>query len=406
MSGTALIVAGTLIATVAAYLFQVLGGRVLGPTEFAPLTILWTVQFVAMHVLYQPLEQYLIRQMELRRGIDWRFVATAVGLVTVLSAVFVVGTIDRLFAGEWAYAAIAALMTLAYAAFAVVRARLAGTRRFEAYGAASGAEGVLRLLAAILLVGVGADAVGLAWALVIAPLAVLPWSGRLPVGRGREPASPLLLPMILAGVSAQLLIGAGPVAVAFLGASSATVSIVFVTFALMRGPLWILQGLFARVLPPLTALAHAGDRARLRTWSRRITGAAGVGSVAGGVVAAVAGPAVVSWLFGPEFRPSAALAGLVAAGMLLGGAGLLSNQVLIATGRTTLMAVAWTTALGVALLVLLVPASADVRVGAAFLSGQVVAVVGLSAAIGRVVADGRATAVDQSPVAVPLETRP
>jgi len=41
-TGTAYMIVGTLIAAIAAYLFQLVVGRSLGPTEFAPITVLWT----------------------------------------------------------------------------------------------------------------------------------------------------------------------------------------------------------------------------------------------------------------------------------------------------------------------------------------------------------------------------
>jgi O-antigen/teichoic acid export membrane protein len=396
VTGTALIVVGTLVATVCAYLFQLLGGRTLGPEAFAPLTILWTVQFVAMHVLYQPLEQYAIRQVELRRGIDWRFVAGGIAVTTVLAAVFVELTLELLFSGDRTYVWIAALMTLAYAGFALVRSQLAGAHRYEAYGLATGAEGLLRLVAAGAILGVTTSAVGLSWAMVLAPFAVLPWLGRFPRAGAREPAAGLLLPMIGASVSAQLLIGAAPIAVAFLGATPATVSIVFVTFALLRGPLWIIQGLFARVLPPLTALARDGETAQLRWWSRRITAAAAAAAAASGIAAAAVGPAVIAWLFGPDFRPPTAMTGLVGAGVVLAAGGLLSNQILIAFGRTTRMTTAWTAALAVAAIALLLPGTPDVRVSAAFLIGQIVAVSLLTHAIGQV-----CQAAPSTPVTVP-----
>jgi O-antigen/teichoic acid export membrane protein len=72
---TIVIVAGTVAATVAAYAFQLLGGRALGPESFAPVTILWTVQFLVMQILYQPLEHYGIRELELGRRPDPKVVA-------------------------------------------------------------------------------------------------------------------------------------------------------------------------------------------------------------------------------------------------------------------------------------------------------------------------------------------
>jgi O-antigen/teichoic acid export membrane protein len=406
MSGAATIVIGTVVATAAAYLFQLLGGRLLGPTEFAPLTILWTVQFIVMHVLYQPLEHYMIRQVELRRGIDWRLLVGCVAGATVLAALFVQLTRDLLFAGRTAYVGIAACMTLTYAGFAIVRAQLAGTRRFHAYGLATGAEGLLRLVTAGAILAVTTSAVGLAWAMVVAPLAVLAWWSGLPRSQRREPAAGLLMPMIGASVCAQLLIGGAPVAVGFLGAAPATVSIVFVTFALLRGPLWILQGLLARVLPPLTAMVRNGDARTLRIWSRRLTGAGVAAATLAGIAGAWIGPGLVALLFGPEFRPGVGFTGLVSAGVILSAVGLLTNQLLIASGRTRHMTVAWLGGLLVAAVTLAVPGEAAVRVGLAFVAGQFVAVLLLTAAIGRLFAQDGVGALDASIDPAPVLASP
>ena len=47
--GTGFMVAGALIGAVGAYLFQVYGGRSLGPEAFAPVGVLWTVFFILGH---------------------------------------------------------------------------------------------------------------------------------------------------------------------------------------------------------------------------------------------------------------------------------------------------------------------------------------------------------------------
>jgi hypothetical protein len=93
---------------------------------------------------------------------------------------------------------------------------------------------------------------------------------------------------------------------------------------------------------------------------------------------------VIAWLFGPEFRPPTAMTGLVGAGVVLAAGGLLSNQILIAFGRTTRMTTAWTTALAAATISLLLPGTPDLRISVAFLIGQVVAVGLLTRAIGQV----------------------
>src|SRR4026209_410184 len=56
--GTAWLLIGSLPAGVLAYVFQVIGGRVLGSEAFAPIATLWTLQYVVMAILLFAIEQY------------------------------------------------------------------------------------------------------------------------------------------------------------------------------------------------------------------------------------------------------------------------------------------------------------------------------------------------------------
>src|SRR3989337_3844215 len=62
-TGIAYMIVGTLIAAVAAYLFQLVAGRDLGPTAFAPITVLWTIQFLVFTTVFVPMEQLTIRRL-------------------------------------------------------------------------------------------------------------------------------------------------------------------------------------------------------------------------------------------------------------------------------------------------------------------------------------------------------
>jgi O-antigen/teichoic acid export membrane protein len=52
------IVAGTLLA----YLFQLIGGRILGPVAFAPVSVLWTLMFLTGTIGLTPVEQFVARE--------------------------------------------------------------------------------------------------------------------------------------------------------------------------------------------------------------------------------------------------------------------------------------------------------------------------------------------------------
>jgi O-antigen/teichoic acid export membrane protein len=392
-----MMLAGTVVAIVGAYGFQLLGGRVLGPVAFAPLTVLWSIQFLVMTVVMLPVEQLIIRRLELTGGRSARLRESAVPLaaliggtaVCVTTAMAVLGA--RATGGGVGYVLAAGLLVAGYTVFAAARGYLAGRHRYRDYGIATAAEALVRLLLAAAVLLVTADGLGLAVVMVLAPLGVLlvrpfaPATGTVPHEPvDDEPAMDVMVgstggflgPLVLANGAAQALLGVGPLVVAAVGAGPVTVSAVFVTFLLFRAPLWVIQSVLARVLPPFTALARRGEQAALRVWALRL--AAG-----GTALAAVAaplgwwlGPTLVGILFGDRFTPTASLTALVAVGTAVAAMTAVSSQILVAVGRTWHVGLAWTLALAVAALAIVAPvAAADVRVGLAFLAGEITALV-------------------------------
>jgi O-antigen/teichoic acid export membrane protein len=83
------------------------------------------------------------------------------------------------------------------------------------------------------------------------------------------------------------------------------------------------------------------------------------------------GPDIISFLFGPEFKPSAEVTGLVAAGMVAASAAQITGQVLVAEGATGRLAGAWAIGLVLALLALIgLDGEPDLVVAAAFGLGE------------------------------------
>lgn len=397
ISGTAIMLAGTLVATIGAYLFQLLGGRVLGPEAYAPITVLWSVQFLVMTVVMLPVEQFIIiRRLELSRGASVELRDSAAPLLALLlgtvlcvcTSLLVLG--DRLQDDAAAYVVLSGLLVATYSVFAAARGFLAGSHRYRDYGLATAAEALGRLLMAGAVLLVDPQALALAVVLVLAPLCVLVVR---PFTRTQNPAEPehhtlsdepsvdvlvgragrFLGPLVVANGASQTLLGAGPLVLAGLGASAATVSAVFVTFTLFRGPLWVMQSALSRALPPFTALVRRGDRTALRRWATRLAVlGVGLGCLAG-PVGWWLGPDVVALLFGEAFRPSAMLTALAAAGTVLAGATALSSQILVSLDATWRVAVAWILAIAAAGLALVPSGPADIRVGLAFLVGEVTA---------------------------------
>lgn len=389
--GTPYIVGGTVVASLGAYLFQVVGGRALGPVAFDPVSALLTVHFLVFTVLLLPVEQFEIRRVTLGRSESWG----AIGGVVLGSALgvvaFTLGTRHRFFAGESAYALVGVAAVLTNSLLALGRGHLAGFRRFRAYGMVSGAVAMLRVVLALAFLRLATSGLSLGWALALAPLIVLAWRP-FPKETDGEPRLPpeavgrFLLGFVLASAASQVLLLAAPLVVGMVDTTPGLISVVFVTFQLFRAPIVMTQNLLARLLPPFTALAAGGHHLALRRWAIRF----GLGALAVAPVAAIAGwalgPLVVRLLFGAEFEPRASVAALAALGMVLASISLLAGQVLVAGGRTLVLAAAWGIGFAVAIAAV-IPAvgGGDLRVARAFVLGESAALVAIVVtAVGRV----------------------
>ncbi len=381
--GTLYVVAGTVTAAIGAYLFQMVGGRALGVAAFDPVTALLTVHLLVFSVLLLPVEQFEIRRLTLGRSGGTPAVLAVIVSATLGAAAFIFFTRQHFFAGESGYALIGAAGVSTNALLAVARGRLAGARRFRAYGLVSGIVALARVVLALMFLAVVHSGLSVGWALAVAPLLTLAWRPF----RSRPVANPgegesggrFLLGFVVASAASQVLLLAAPIAVRVLDDTPGLMSVVFVTFQLFRVPIVITQNLLARVLPPFTRLAAEGRRAELRAWTLRFAATAAIAAPIAAAGGALAGPLAVRLLFGPGFEPGPATAAYAAAGIVVATASLLAGQVLVAEGATMQMALAWFGGFGVAILAVL-PAvgSADVRVARAFVIGEVAALVGIA----------------------------
>jgi O-antigen/teichoic acid export membrane protein len=383
--GTRLMVAGSVTAAGAAYLFLQGGARLLGAERFAAISALWTIQFLIMAVALLPLEQLTIRTRALQSGTQFR---RATGVVVTLAAigagVYAGTNLDALFSGESVFIPLSVLSVITMGVFAIGRGELAGRLRYRDYGLVTGGQAVLRLVAGLGLIAATDSAAGGGWAMVLSPLLVLGWwRFRAP---GPEPTQPkgagsFLTGVLVANAAAQTILVAGPLAVERLGGSAAEVSILFVTLTLFRAPLAVANNLLARLLPPFSSLA-AGEGVRvLRRWAIWLPAA---GAVAGAVAVAAGawlGPAITSGLFGSEFRPTATAAALVAGGSVLATVAAFANQILLAMGATWRLATAWLFGLAVAVTIMaLVTSDPGTRVASGFLAGESAALIAVGTA--------------------------
>lgn len=379
--GTTFMIAGGLLGALGAYLFQFIGGRALGPDDFAPIGILWTTFFILATVLLVPLEQYITREVASGRKVlprDLRPGAVMAAIGAVLGGSFVVLTLDELFRGDPQYIAQIVLLMAGYGLLMTAKGVLAGRRRFAGVGWVLIVETTARLAAGILAIVAIGTAVSLGWAMVVGGFAVLGlrWWRH---DEGDADQTPTPARGFLAGYaggtsSSQLLLAGAPLGVAALGGSDELISIVFFTFTIYRAPLTLIFALQGRILPFLVGLAgdaRKSELVRIANWVLR-----------GGIVLVVAG-AAVGWLvgsdvmrvlLGAEFAPTQTVAMLTAGGVMAAAAAQVTSQVLVAEGRTARLAWAWFTGLLVGLVVMVVAGGTpDTRVGIGFACGELVA---------------------------------
>ena len=376
--GTGFMVGGGLIGAIGAYLFQLYGGRVLGPEAFAPVSVLWTAFFILATILLVPVEQYVTREVASgRKAIPADLIPAGVmaGVGSLIGGVFVAVTLDELFNGDPQYIVHIVLLMIGYSLLFMAKGVLAGSRHFKGVGWVLIVETAARLFAGIVALQVVADGVSLGWAMVIGGFAVLGmrwW--KHDKGQEIEPSSParrFLFGYAGGTASSQVLLGGAPIAVAALGAGPELISIVFVTFTLYRAPLTLIFALQGRILPYLVGLSKEQDNVRLGQIARSVvvygTGLAALGGAVGWLV----GPEVIGLLYGEEFLPGQTMALFAAAGVMAAAAAQIASQVLVAEGRTRRLALAWLGGLASALVALLaLGGEPDVRVAGAFVIGE------------------------------------
>ena len=392
--GTLDIVLGSLVAGVGAYVYQFLGGRSLGEEAFAPIAALLTAHFLAFVIILLPIEQFVIRRITLGYQ-GWVVPARAVALTistAAVAAIVVWSSADTYFDGDASFVWFVVATVAFHFFFVVGRGYLAGYRRFRSYGYVSGAASILRLIIAVAVVIIGPTVTGFAWAQVLGPLVIVLWrpwrvpKQRMTGSRGElitEHAEEvgergLLSGLVLSSAASQALLLAGPLAAGALGATATQFSITYATLLLARAPLTLGYNLIARVLPPFTEMAARGERRELRSWARGMGVAGAALAFVGAALGAVLGPPMVAVAFGDGFRPSATVAALAAAGVVLASAGLFIGQILVARGRAVRLAVSWAIAVIGAVVVLVIPIEDPVlHVVIAFVAGEVFALVSL-----------------------------
>jgi O-antigen/teichoic acid export membrane protein len=365
LTGTGMLSAAMAVAGVLAYAFHILSARTLTTDEYGQIAALWAALFIAVVVLFRPLEQTTSRAVadRLTRGQEattvLRSVAIVYGCLLVfvgITALLAWGTLTNgLFDGTSFMTAMLVVGIAGYGFQYVVRGILGGMRRFRGLSGIHVADGSVRLLVALPLLAVASKETAAA-ALAAAGLlgAILPlWRSRaevagLTLGAAGEhfhlrTALRFAVPAgVIAGAD-QLLVNGAPLLVIGAGGRDATktAAVVFAATMLVRVPVFLFSGVAGSILPNLARLNAADDHRRFTSTVTHVCFVFAGATVAIVAVAAAFGPAAMRLVYGPAYRAPAsdlALLGL-GAGCYLASATI--SQALLAMDRASRGAVAW-----------------------------------------------------------------
>jgi O-antigen/teichoic acid export membrane protein len=341
-----------------------LASHALSEVDYKGISLLWSVMFLIISIIYRPVEQLLSRTISARRarGLEGGHpLRTAVAIQAAFAALFLTVALaertrieEDVFDGSAALYWVLVVGVAAYAVSYFARGWLAGHSRFGLYGGLVLLESCSRCLFALAVVigvldGQGAVALGIAAAPLVS-LVVVPWALR-----GRDPAPPAgvagggelgsstrFAAAVLVIMAAEQALLNGPVVAADITSSDAALAgFVFNVLLITRAPLQLFQAIQTSLLPHLSGLA-ATDASKDFAHALRVTQLA-IWGFAGLVVLGLAliGPWAMGLLFGGDF--DYARGGLVLVGIGMGfhlTAGTL-NQAALARDRAALAAVAW-----------------------------------------------------------------
>ncbi len=406
--GTLEVGVGLVLAGLSAYGFTVVAARALGTTDYAPLSVLWAMVFLAGPGFFLPLEQEVSRALAARRTLGTGtgpVVRRAAMFGAVICAVLVGATlvaspllVSQLFDHDWLLMFGLVLGMIGYCIELLARGTYSGLGRFRPYSIVIGSEGLVRfLICAGLAVGGVTYAGWYGLALGIAPLVAVAVSLRGQRGLVTEgpdaPWSELssALGALLAGsVLAMALVNGGPIAMKLLAAKGEDekVAAFFTAVIIARIPLFLFQAVQAALLPKLSALATAGRFDEFKIGFRRLVAVIGGAGLVAVVVATLVGPKAIEILYGSDYTLGHRTVGLLAAGSVLFMLAQAMAQAVIALGGHTRMALCW--AVSVVTFIVFTAAGHDLylRVEVGLLAGSAMACLGMAALVGQLVRSG------------------
>jgi O-antigen/teichoic acid export membrane protein len=333
----------------------------LEPEAYGRVTLLWSVLFVTMSVIYRPVEQLLSRTIADRRarGIHQGHPLRVPALLQLgFAALFLLvalvarGPIENgLFDGDAALYWILVGASLAYAASYFARGYFAGHQWFGLYGGLVLFEALSRFAFPVAVaIGISTGETAVALGILAAPLAsllVIPWalarheaasSSDAPRDRGQMGAGAAFAGSVaVIQLAEQTLLNAAVLLVP----GSGKAGVVFSALMIARAPLQLFQAVQTTLLPHLAGLeateGHAAFAAAIRRTALVIAGFAGLVTL--GLLAI--GPYAMHVLFPTQGHYGRLGLAVIGVGMGLHLVGGTLNQAALARGRAHAAAAMW-----------------------------------------------------------------
>jgi len=406
--GTIEVGVGLIIAGLTAYGFTVVSARALGQADYAPLSVLWAMVFLAGPGFFLPLEQEVSRALSARRalgqgtgpvvrraGVLGAVICTLLVAVTLLLSPIIVA---KLFDDDWLLLLGLVLGMIGYCIELLARGTFSGLGRFRPYSVVIGGEGLVRFLvcAGLAIAGVGyAGWYGLALGIapLVAVVVALRGQRELVTPGPDAPWSELstALGALLAGsVLAMVLVNGGPIAMKILATDEQdeAVAAFFTAVIIARIPLFLFQAVQAALLPKLSALASAGRFDEFKVGFRKLVAVIGGAGIIAVIAATLIGPNAIEILYGDEYILSHRTVGLLAAGSVLFMLAQAMAQAVIALGGHTRMAICWFVSVIVFIVVTALGHDLYLRVEMGLLVGSAVACLGMALLVRQMVRSG------------------
>ncbi len=366
-----------------------LAAQTLSGVEYKHITLVWSIMFVIVSVIYRPIEQLLSRTIADRRARGQAsgggHLRIALTIQAAFAAVFLAVALalrDRiqngLFDGYGALYWVLVIGVLAYAASYFARGFLAGHQRFALYGTLVFVEAVSRVCFVLaVIVGITSGQTAVALGMAAAPfvsLMVVPWfflrreqdppldrlavketEGGLTLRRGAGFAVSVFAVM----VAEQTLLNASVLTVEGTSADPELAGVVFSVLLIARAPLQLFQAVQGSLLPHLAGLEATAGRDEFRRAIRvTVTAIAGFALLIAIGLFAI-GPPIVGAMFQIDHELARGGLALVAIGMgfhLMAGT---LNQAALAREQAGAAAAAWLCSAGLFLAFMLSPVVDD-----------------------------------------------